>query len=143
MPHVAARIRYGHPPRARRAAILALPKLASDRKARELLEQVLDDSDPLLRIDVVRALGDLGDAKARTALRERLETDLDPRVRRRIREVVRDLGEPKRVADSLRDDLEKLQGEHQELKTRMAKLEASLPTASLVKTRSKGKGAKK
>jgi aminopeptidase N len=73
----------------------------------------------------VRALGELGDTKARGALRDRLETDLDARVRRRIREVVRDLGEPKRPADSLREDLERLQGEHQELKTRLAKLEAA------------------
>ena len=47
---------------------------------------------PILRIDVVRALGELGDTKARPALRERLEVDLDARVRRRIREVLRDLG---------------------------------------------------
>ena len=125
VPHIAARVRYGYPQRARRAAILALPKLASDRKTREAIEQLLDDGDPVLRIDAVRALGDLGDAKARGALRERLDTDLDARVRRRIREVVRDLGETKRPTDSLRDELVKLQGEHQELKTRLAKLEAS------------------
>ncbi|MFI5302914.1 MAG: M1 family aminopeptidase, partial [Polyangiales bacterium] len=87
LPHLGARTRYGHPPRARRAAIMALPKLASDRKTREALEQLLDDGDPLLRIDAVRALGELGDAKARPALRDHLETDLDARVRRRIREV--------------------------------------------------------
>ena len=73
----------------------------------------------------MRALGELGDAKARGALRERLEHDLDARVRRRIREVLRDLGEPKRAADTLREELDKLQGEHAELKTRLAKLEAS------------------
>ncbi len=130
VPHLAARVRYGYPPRARRAAIMALPKLASDRKTRETLELLLEDGDPLLRIDAVRALGDLGDAKARGALRERLDTDLDARVRRRIREVVRDLGEPKRPADSLREELDKLQGEHQELKTRLAKLEATQANAA-------------
>ena len=122
--HLAARVRYGHPPRARRAAILSLPKLSSDRKTREALEQLLDDGDPLVRIDVVRALGELGDPKARPALRERLDVDLDARVRRRIREVMRDLAEPRRAADQLRDELEKLQGEHAELKLRLAKLEA-------------------
>ena len=126
VPHLSARVRYGHPQRARRAAILALPKIASDRKSREALELLLEDGDPILRIDAVRALGDLGDGKARAALRERLDVDLDPRVRRRIREVIRDLAEPKRVADQLRDDLEKLQGEHMELKARLAKLEAAL-----------------
>jgi aminopeptidase N len=124
VPHLSARVRYGHPPRARRAAIMALPKLATDRKTRESLELLLDDGDPLLRIDAVRALGELGDSKARGALREHLETDLDARVRRRIREVVRDLGEPRRAADQLRDDLEKLQTEHHELKARLAKIEA-------------------
>ena len=100
-------------------------KKRGDRKTREALEQLLEDGDPVLRIDAVRALGELGDTKARGALRDRLETDLDARVRRRIREVVRDLGEPKRPADSLREDLDRLQGEHQELKTRLAKLEAT------------------
>jgi aminopeptidase N len=126
VPHLSSRVRYGHPPRARRAAAMALPKLASDRKAREALEQLLDDGDPLLRIDVVRALGELGDTKARPALRERLDTELDARVRRRIREVMRDLGEPRRAADQLREELDKLQSEHGELKTRLAKLEALL-----------------
>jgi aminopeptidase N len=123
LPHLLARVRYGHPQRARRAAILALPKLASDRRTRETLELLLDDNDPILRIDVVRALGEMGDTKARPALRERLEVDLDARVRRRIREILRDLNEPRRAADALRDDLEKLQTEHADLKVRLAKLE--------------------
>jgi len=124
LPHLLARVRYGHPQRARRAAILALPKLASDRRTRETLELLLDDNDPILRIEVVRALGEVGDTKARPALRERLEVDLDARVRRRIREILRDLNEPRRAADALRDDLEKLQTEHADLKVRLAKLEA-------------------
>jgi aminopeptidase N len=130
IPHLSAGVRYGHPSRVRRAAAIALPKLATDRKARETLEQLLDDSDPLLRIDAVRALGELGDIKARSALRDRLDTDTDARVRRRIREVVRDLGEPKRAIEPLRDELEKLQSEHGELKARLAKLEAHLEHAS-------------
>jgi aminopeptidase N len=156
VPHLSARIRYGHPPRARRAAIMALPKLATDRRTRESIEQLLDDGDPLTRIDAVRALGELGDSKARAALREHLEIDLDARVRRRIREVVRDLAEPRRASDQLRDDLEKLQTEHQELKARLAKLEAQLgeppatPTPGKNASRStpgggagKGKGKKR
>jgi aminopeptidase N len=151
VPHLTSRVRYGHPPRARRAATMAIPKLASDRKAREAIEQLLEDGDPLLRIDAVRALGELGDAKARPALRDRLETDLDARVRRRIREVMRDLGEPRRASDQLREELDKLQTEHAELKARLAKLEATLEERGAVArkpesspARSSGKkGAKK
>jgi aminopeptidase N len=126
VPHLSARVRYGHPPRARRAAIMGLPKVATDRKTRDALEQLLEDNDPLLRIEVVRALGELGDVKARPALRDRLEVDLDPRVKRRIREVLRDLVEPRRASEQLREELEKLQGDHADLKTRLAKLEARL-----------------
>jgi len=143
LPHLSARTRYGHPTRARRAAIMALPKLASDRKTRESLEALLDDADPVLRIDVVRALGEMGDGKARPALRDRLDVDLDARVRRRIREVVRDIGEPRRMADGLREELDRLQGEHQELKVRLAKLEAQLGTPAdkaEKKDKKRGKG---
>jgi aminopeptidase N len=130
VPHVTARTRYGHPTRARRAAILALPKIADARRARETLEDLLDDKDPYLRVDVVRALADLGDAKARPALRTKLDTDLDPRVRRRIREALRDLGgEGKRAVDQLREELDKLRTEHLELKSRVSKAEARSSTA--------------
>jgi aminopeptidase N len=124
LPHLYARTRYGHPERVRRTAALAIPKLASDRRAREHLEELLDDPNPILRIDVVRALADLGDARSRGALRARAEVDLDPRVRRRIKEAVRDLGAGKQKAEQLKDDLEKLQADHAELRARVSKLEA-------------------
>ena len=143
-PHLLARIRYGHPARARRAAIVALPKIVTDRKGREALEHLLEDSDPLVRIDVARALSDLGDVKARGALRERLETDLDARVRRRIRETLRDLGgEGKRAIEPLREELEKLRGDHGELKARMAKLEARFAGGEKPKERRGAKVAEK
>ncbi len=124
-PHLIARTRYGHPTRARRSAIMAVPKLMSDRRGRETLEELLDDSDPHLRIDVARALAEYGDIKARGALRARLDVDLDPRVRRRLRETLRDLGgEGKRAVEQLREEFDKLQGEHAELKARLATLEA-------------------
>jgi aminopeptidase N len=147
LPHVVARTRYGHPARTRRAAVMALPKLASDRKCRETLEDLLDDSDTMLRLDVARALGELGDTKARPRLRERLEVELDPRVRRRLRESIRDLGqEGKRPHDGLRDDLEKLQAEHGELRGRVAALEAQKagegPEHAAAKTAKPGKAKK-
>jgi aminopeptidase N len=131
IPHVVARTRYGHPARTRRAAVLALPKLASDRKCRETLEDLLDDTDTMLRLDVARALGELGDGKARARLHERVEIELDPRVRRRLRESIRDLGhEGKKPHDTLRDDFEKLSAEHGELRGRLAVLEAKLTKGS-------------
>ncbi len=135
VPHVIARTRYGVSMRGRRAAILALPKLASDRKARETLEELLDSDNPYVRVDVVRALADLGDAKSRGALHRQLDRDLDGRVRRRIREVLRDLGGAgKRESDRLKDELEALRNEHNELKARFGKLEAKVsPPAAVVK----------
>jgi aminopeptidase N len=124
--HLTAWTRYGRPPRARRSAVANMPKLAVDKKAREGLEELLDDRDPLLRLDVARALGEMGDSKSRGPLRERLEADLDPRVRRRIRETLRDLAEPKRATEGLREELEKLQSEHAEVRLRLTKLEARL-----------------
>ena len=75
---------------------------------------------------MVRALGELGDAKARGSLHRQLDRELDGRVRRRIREVLRDLGGTgKRETDRLRDELEVLRSEHSELKARVGKIEAA------------------
>lgn len=139
IPHLTARTRYGVSTRGRRAAIVALPKLSGDRRTREVLEELLDSADPYLRVDVVRALSDLGDVKSRPALQRQLERDLDGRVRRRIREALRDLGgSGKREADRLRDELEALRGEHAELKSRLAKVEAGMKAGG-EKKRKEGK----
>ncbi|MCW5832649.1 MAG: HEAT repeat domain-containing protein [Labilithrix sp.] len=127
LPHLFSRTRYGHPSRVRRAAALAIPKLATDRRAREHLEDLLDDADPIVRMDVVRALSDLGDSRSRSALRARAEVDLDARVRRRIREVVRDLGGERKQSEELKDTVERLENEQRELRARLAKLEAQRP----------------
>ncbi len=126
VPHLLARTRYGQPNRARRAAILALPKISFDRRTREALEELLDDGDPHLRIDAVRALVELGDGKARAALSAKLGTDLDARVRRRLREALRDLADGKRTDAGLREELDKVTSEQLELKSRLAQLEARL-----------------
>jgi len=138
-PHVLARTRYGHATRARQASIMAVPKLMSDRRGREALEDLLDDRDPHLRVDVVRALAEYGDVKARGALRARLAVDLDPRVRRRLKEVLRDLGgEGKKAVEQLREELDRTLNEQAELKGRVAQLEARLNEA----TSSSANGAK-
>lgn len=139
LPHLFSRTRYGHPTRVRRAAALAIPKLATDRRAREHLEDLLDDSDPILRMDVVRALADLGDARSRAALRARNEVDLDARVRRRIREVVRDLGGERKINEELKETVERLENEQRDLRARLAKLEASRPRVKEPKGGAKSK----
>jgi len=127
LPHVMARTRYGIPSRGRRAAILALPRLSADRKTREALEDLLEAPDPYVRVDVARALADLGDAKARGALQRQLERELDGRVRRRLREVLRDLGgSGKREVERLRDELEVMRREQGELKARLSRVEGLL-----------------
>ncbi len=143
VPHVVARTRYGYPTRGRRAAISALPKLASDRKARETLEDLLEEKDPYLRVDVVRAIGDLGDSKARGALTRQLDRDLDGRVRRRIREALRDLGgASRREADRLREELDALRAEHGDLKGRLGKLEAVIAGKAAAKAEKAKKHAR-
>ncbi len=124
LPHLYSRTRYGHPSRVRRASAVAIPKLATDRRAREHLEDLLDDADPIVRMDVVRALSDLGDARSRSALRARAEIDLDARVRRRIREVVRDLGGERKQNEELKEAVERLENETKDLRARLGKLEA-------------------
>ena len=152
-PHLLAWTKYGRPTRMRRAAILALPKIDDGKRTREALEELLGDADPHLRIDVARALGEIGDVKSRGALRERLELDLDARVRRRLRETLRDLGgDGKRATDQLKEDLDKLQSEQALLKGRVAQLEArngegKQPKVDAVKgakaaPKKKGKGRK-
>ena len=87
--------------RSARAAPPSWPARSSRATARRARRSSSSSTTPIriLRIDVVRALGEIGDTKARAALRERLEIDLDARVRRRIREVA---ARPRRAAGAPR-----------------------------------------
>jgi aminopeptidase N len=126
--HVLARTKYGVDSRGRRAAIMALAKLTSERKYREALEELLDDWNPHVRVDVVRALTEMGDAKARGVLTRHLEIEQDGRVRRRIREALLELGaRPRERETELRDEIDKLKTEQAELSSKVKKLEAALP----------------
>jgi len=117
---------YGQPTRGRRAAVSALSQLSDSRKVRLHLEDLLDDTDPYLRIDVVRALVRMGDLKARAALQKRLDRETDGRVERRLREALRELTSTAKPAHT--DEVEGLKGELAELKARMSKLEAKGPS---------------
>jgi aminopeptidase N len=127
VPHLTARTAYGQESPGRRACLVALAKLDTSRKTRELLEERLDDVDVFVRVAAVRGLELLGDTKARPALQARLAREDAGIVRRRIREALRDLtaGHQAEVR-RLRDELDKVQHEHHDLKARMAKLEARL-----------------
>jgi aminopeptidase N len=126
--HVLARTRYGVDSRGRRAAIMALAKLTSDRKYREALEELLDDWNPHVRVDVVRALSEMGDVKARAVLSRQLEREQDGRVRRRIREALHELGaRTKERETEWKDEIDKLKTEQAELAAKVKKLEAALP----------------
>lgn len=130
LPHLFTRTRYGHPSRVRRAAALAIPKISTDRRAREHLEDLLDDGDFSLRLDIARALLELGDARSRGPLRARAEIELDPRARRRMKEAIRDLGGERKTQKALEDHIERLENEQKDLKARLAKLEAKGPAAT-------------
>jgi aminopeptidase N len=126
--HVLARTKYGVDSRGRRAAIMALAKLTSERKYREALEELLDDWNPHVRVDVVRALAEMGDAKARGVLSRHLEIEQDGRVKRRIREALLELGTRAREREvELRDEIDKLKTEQAELSSKVKKLEAAMP----------------
>jgi aminopeptidase N len=125
IPELLARTKYGHPTRLRRAAIMALSQLSTETRVREAIEEHLSDRDPHLRIDVVRALLEIGDARSRRKLREQLEVDLDARVRRRIREALRDLGrDDRKVARELESRIERMEKDYAELKSEVLRLGA-------------------
>jgi aminopeptidase N len=124
--------RYGRPVVGRRAAISTLGSLGAEhhgrrRQIRETLCELLDDPDFRARIAAVEALRVLGDADAIGRLERAVTADLDGRVRRRAREVARAL-DTHAVQDArvqtLRDSLEKLEGESRALRDRVAALEA-------------------
>ncbi len=124
VPHVQAHMQYGNSERVRRASAVALVKLSPDAKAREALEELLLDTYPNVRFDAVRALGELGDVKARGALRDVVERDLEPRVRRRAREALADLADTKKAHGEWKVEIDKVIDEQSDLKARLAKLEA-------------------
>jgi len=129
---------YGQPPAARRAAIAAMGALGAlfpSRKAavRERLVELLEDGDFRARIAAVEALRALGDADAVGALKKAERDDLDGRVRRRAREVAKALAEGAPQADALRtlrEAVEKLEGENRDLKERLLKLEVARKEAA-------------
>lgn len=135
---VAARTRYGHPVRIRRAAVRAVPVLLPQRRACELLEGLLTDPDQNLRIEVAYALAELDDVRSRDALAEQLRRDLDPRARRAYREVLRDLGHGTKKPDLvLQGDVARLEKLLGELQRKVGELSAHAKAPTPRKKRAK------
>ena len=127
IPHLSARTAYGHDSPGRRACLLALARLDTSRKTRELLEERLDDVDVYVRATAVRGLELIGDVKARPALTARLEREDAGTVRRRLREALRDLTSGREAElRRVKDELDKVRDEGHEVRARLAKLEARL-----------------
>lgn len=127
-------IEYTKPPNqynVRAAAAMCMAKLGKGK--REVFDHLtsLLNKDPNFRVrmQVCRALVELGDQRAIDALEKVSETDLDPRVRRAAREAIRALRESREAPAELKvimEDIEKLRKENMELRARLESLEAKL-----------------
>lgn len=128
VPHLVARSTYGNDSPGRRACLLAIPRLDTSRKTRELLEDRLDDPDMFVRVSAIRGLETLADVKARPALQGRLDREDSGTVRRRLREALRDLTSASREGElrRVREELDKMRDESHELRQRLSKIEARL-----------------
>lgn len=116
--------RYGKPLRARRAAIAALPKLATGKKVERCLTELLEDHDVHTRVAALGALEALGSPTTRSAIGELLERELDGRVLRRARATLAGLGDDGKLGlKKAREETQRLERELTELKLRLAKLE--------------------
>ena len=133
-PHVVAAAKYGEPPFARRAAVMAIAKLAevADKKSEavELLAQYLRDPGFRVRLAAIDAASVLGDERLVPALSS--TPFLDGREQRLAREAVRALRakSPAKELTALRGDLEKLKAELRALQERVDAKDAKRPRAS-------------
>ena len=125
--------KLGTPQALRLAAIRALGSISTGQKP-DKLEEILDKLEAisqetffLTQVAVTTALGQMETPKAITILQGLADRTPDGRVKRRaeeaIKKVQKKLGSDKGI-QSLRDELEKLKQENQELQSRIANLEA-------------------
>lgn len=128
---------------ARRSAVGALAELGEDRRdVREALEQMLEERDPYLVPEVLRALGRLKDAASTEAVSRALRSTDDGRVRRAAREALRAL-QAKDGGDEvrrLRDEVEALRDELRGVRDRVAAITAARPKARGPAARPKPRG---
>ena len=130
---------WGRHQNARAAAVRGLGTLAAladepaRLRARERLEQLLDDRWLRVQLAALGALGALRDARAVPALGALADRALDGRLRRSARVTARTLAEGADKGDELRklnDEVEKLRQQNQQLKDRLAKVETTVDGAA-------------
>lgn len=123
----------GVPQPLRLAAIRALGSVASGQKPEKLavifdtFELILRDTFFLTQMALITALSQIENSKAIAILSTLAETSPDGRVKQRAEEAINKVREKlggDNALKELRKDLDKLKQENQELKTRLAKLEA-------------------
>lgn len=115
----------------RRAAVGALAELGDDRReVREALEQMLDERDPYLVPEVLRALARLRDGASVEPVARALRLTDDGRVRRAAREALRSLQAREGAEEMrrLRDDLDALRDELRGLRDQVAAAAATRKT---------------
>ncbi|MGB5770826.1 MAG: HEAT repeat domain-containing protein, partial [Crocosphaera sp.] len=125
--------KLGIPQALRLAAIRALGTVSTGQtpnKVEEIIEQldaISQESFFLTQVAVTTALGQMETQKAVNILQSLADRTPDGRVKRRaeeaIKKVQKKLGSDKGI-QSLRDEVEKLKQENQELQSRLANLEA-------------------
>jgi aminopeptidase N len=123
----------GVPQALRLAAIRALGTISTGQTAINLerilqrLEEIAKEDFFLTQVSVVMALGTMETSKAIAVLNDLVDSTLDGRVRRRAEEAVqkvqKNIGSDKALKQ-VRDELEKLKKQNQELKSRLENLEA-------------------
>ncbi len=116
---------------ARRAVVVAAAELSAGtsfaRAGRELVEDCLRDPDFRVRGEAAAALGRIGQPESIPAIERTLAAELDGRARRRMNDAIRVLRDGVRPTEQtrlLRDEVDRLRGEHARLRERLEKLEA-------------------
>ncbi len=119
---------YGHPTRVRVGCLKGYIRLGSldDEDVRLLKEIALKDKDFVVRDQLLETVAEIGDRRFAETLKRVAEQDSDNRNRRRAVELLQDFARADEVggtASSLRQDVEKLRSQNQELAERVSRME--------------------
>src|SRR5208282_891111 len=124
---IRANLPYGHPTRVRVGCLKGCIRLGSldDEDVRLLKEIALKDKDFVVRDQLLETVAEIGDRRFAETLKRVAEQDSDNRNRRRAVELLQDFARADEVggtASSLRQDVEKLRSQNQELAERVSRM---------------------